>query len=150
MGFHVSRRGFLKGWLLLIGAVLAKGILDFMTSETQGTVPDKDIFIDTVQLAEGSVMLGQKKVVWLVRDEQGYYALDRRCTHLGCSVRWQEEQRQFICPCHNSRYDLRGNIISGPAPSRLVPVKLSRDKNGNLIADRKVVVDPGWRLTITG
>ena len=33
------------------------------------------------------------------------------CTHRGCIVQWQEDTRQFLCPCHNGAFDATGNPI---------------------------------------
>jgi cytochrome b6-f complex iron-sulfur subunit len=46
-------------------------------------------------------------------------ALSRRCTHLGCTVPWVEEDKAFKCPCHSSAFDIRGNVIRSPAPRAL-------------------------------
>jgi ubiquinol-cytochrome c reductase iron-sulfur subunit len=43
------------------------------------------------------------------------------CTHLGCIPKEQKEPGTgWLCPCHGSRFDVSGRIISGPAPSNLV------------------------------
>ena len=36
------------------------------------------------------------------------------CTHLGCGVRWQEEKKEFHCPCHGGVFDAEGKPSSGP------------------------------------
>lgn len=41
------------------------------------------------------------------------------CTHLGCHYDWDASARQFICPCHNSRFSITGQVLSGPAPRPL-------------------------------
>jgi cytochrome b6-f complex iron-sulfur subunit len=57
---------------------------------------------------------------YLVRlADGGFLALSSRCTHLGCSVPWDEASRTFPCPCHASRFDLRGEVLSPPAPRAL-------------------------------
>ncbi|MFT5697935.1 MAG: cytochrome b6-f complex iron-sulfur subunit [Desulforhopalus sp.] len=44
-----------------------------------------------------------------------FLALSKSCTHLGCSVPWDEEQKKFICPCHGSTFDLHGSVLTPPA-----------------------------------
>ncbi len=44
-----------------------------------------------------------------------FLALSRSCTHLGCSVPWDAEKKKFVCPCHGSTFDLRGNVLTAPA-----------------------------------
>ena len=48
------------------------------------------------------------------------------CTHLGCSVPWVEHERQFVCPCHASSFDITGVVLGPPAPRPLdlFPVRL--------------------------
>ena len=52
------------------------------------------------------------------------------CTHLGCSPKFYGEvkpepfdadwQGGFFCPCHGSRFDMAGRVVSGvPAPDNL-------------------------------
>ena len=36
------------------------------------------------------------------------------CAHLGCPVRWFEESRLFLCPCHGGAYYEDGSRASGP------------------------------------
>ena len=46
-------------------------------------------------------------------------ALSRTCTHLGCTLPWVEEKKQFVCPCHGSTFSLTGEVIMSPAPRPL-------------------------------
>ena len=46
-------------------------------------------------------------------------AFHSRCSHLGCSVAWKAEDREFHCPCHGAVYDQKGRIVSGPQPRPL-------------------------------
>lgn len=56
----------------------------------------------------------------------GFLALSRTCTHLGCSIRWDADQKAFLCPCHGSRFDLAGAVLTAPAPRPLeyYPVRI--------------------------
>lgn len=44
--------------------------------------------------------------------------LPRRCTHLGCALRWNPAERSWDCACHGSRFDKKGGIIDNPAKRR--------------------------------
>jgi cytochrome b6-f complex iron-sulfur subunit len=52
-------------------------------------------------------------------EDGGFIALSRRCTHLGCTVPWDADKKKFLCPCHSSAFDIRGDIISPPASRAL-------------------------------
>ena len=57
---------------------------------------------------------------YLVRlADGGFLALSSKCTHLGCTVPWDDKARTFPCPCHASTFDLRGEVLSPPAPRPL-------------------------------
>ncbi len=56
----------------------------------------------------------------------GFLALDRTCTHLGCTVPWDADTDRFDCPCHASSFDITGAVIGPPAPRPLdlYPVRI--------------------------
>ena len=64
----------------------------------------------------------------------GYLAMWWRCTHLGCTVPWRADEKQFHCPCHGSLFNTEGEVLGGPAPRPLdlFPIKLV---DGNLVVD---------------
>ncbi len=41
------------------------------------------------------------------------------CTHLTCTVIYESDTGTILCPCHNGRFDLSGNVVSGPPPAPL-------------------------------
>jgi cytochrome b6-f complex iron-sulfur subunit len=52
-------------------------------------------------------------------EDNGFLAISRTCTHLGCTVPWIETEDKFACPCHASAFDITGNVLGGPAPRPL-------------------------------
>ena len=52
-------------------------------------------------------------------EDGGFLALSRKCTHLGCTIPWLSKEKKFLCPCHASEFDIRGEVISPPAPRAL-------------------------------
>ncbi|MFO0982698.1 MAG: ubiquinol-cytochrome c reductase iron-sulfur subunit [Planctomycetota bacterium] len=45
--------------------------------------------------------------------------LSGRCTHLGCSVRWDRRTNDgFRCPCHGGVFDADGRVVKGPPRMR--------------------------------
>lgn len=56
---------------------------------------------------------------WLVNTPAGLLSLHKACTHLACLCEWDEQNRQFVCPCHGSRFAEDGTHLEGPAPRSL-------------------------------
>lgn len=52
-------------------------------------------------------------------NDGGFLALSLKCTHLGCSINWEKENNRFVCPCHSSAFDVKGNVNNPPAPKAL-------------------------------
>ncbi|BAS27359.1 hypothetical protein LIP_1511 [Limnochorda pilosa] len=67
----------------------------------------------------GSVTKVREGKFYVSRLENGFIALYWRCTHLGCTVPWREDEQLFHCPCHGSMYERTGQNIAGPAPRPL-------------------------------
>ena len=77
---------------------------------------------------------------YLVRlADGGFLALHRQCTHLGCSVPWDEASGRFACPCHASAFDLRGDVLAPPAP-RPLDLFTVRIENGIVKVDVSVPI----------
>ena len=86
-----------------------------------------------------SVTAFQRGEFYLSRlEDGGFMALSRVCTHLGCTVPWDDTEGRFICPCHSSEYDEKGVVLSPPAPRPLdtYPVRI---ENGVVKVD---IVEP--------
>lgn len=39
----------------------------------------------------------------------------RRCSHMGCELKWNKEEQTWDCPCHGSRFDEEGNLLDNPS-----------------------------------
>jgi len=46
------------------------------------------------------------------------------CPHAGCVVKRNPSEQSWDCPCHGSRFDPDGNILTGPADAALKRLKL--------------------------
>jgi glycine/D-amino acid oxidase-like deaminating enzyme/nitrite reductase/ring-hydroxylating ferredoxin subunit len=68
----------------------------------------------------GRVVKRDGQQVAVYRDENGGTVMRSAiCTHLGCTVDWNEAERTWDCPCHGSRFKPDGSVIAGPAESPL-------------------------------
>lgn len=43
----------------------------------------------------------------------------KRCPHLGCALKWNEQEHSWDCPCHGSRFTESGVLIDNPATGNL-------------------------------
>jgi menaquinol-cytochrome c reductase iron-sulfur subunit len=55
------------------------------------------------------------------------------CAHLGCPVRWFEQSRLFLCPCHGGAYYEDGSRASGPPPRGLYEYEYKIENNDLLV-----------------
>ena len=76
--------------------------------------------------------------VWIVREEERFYALSAVCTHLGCTPLWLEAEDKFKCPCHGTGFYRNGINYEGPAPRALERLKITLAEDGQLVIDKSV------------
>lgn len=73
-----------------------------------------------IPAGHGGVVLLDGEKVGVYKDKTGkLYAVDVRCPHLGCQVEWNPDEKSWDCPCHGSRFDAYGKLISGPAQKNI-------------------------------
>ena len=64
----------------------------------------------------------QTKTVAVLRDpnnSERLIAVNPKCTHQGCDVKWAAGQKQYQCPCHGSNFGADGEVLNGPATKPL-------------------------------
>jgi Rieske Fe-S protein len=83
---------------------------------------------------------------YLMADDKGIYALTAVCTHRGCLV-LSVGPEGFGCPCHDSAYNLQGEVVEGPAerPLRHLAVR-ALEPGGRLQVDTATTVPPETRI----
>ncbi len=146
----LSRRGFLKfaiGALNgLIGLALAVPGLGYLLTPilrrgsatwiNLGAVEDftsgQPQRADFKYISESGYTRREKSnFVWVVNDidtSPQPLVLSAICSHTGCNVNWNHGEQKFVCPCHEGRYDVKGDVLSGPPPRPLtqLPVRVDR------------------------
>lgn len=75
--------------------------------------------------------------IYVLRDDQGFYAISNRCTHTGCIVPCPVDG-VMTCPCHGSEYNANGDVQVGPALDDLRHYPVSFECVGDLV---KIYVD---------
>ncbi len=66
-----------------------------------------------------------------------YKAFSAICTHLTCTVGYDGTTGTLLCPCHNGRFDLNGQVIAGPPPQPLEELVVETLGEEILVSRRK-------------
>ena len=150
-----GRRTFL-GWLLGLGTVavgttLSIPLVRFALHPLTGAATETE-WADLGAADELAAITAPKKVVITVNQIDGWRkvvleksvyvtkgaddklkVLTAVCPHLGCSVRYNDAEKNFGCPCHKGNFASDGKLLSGPPPRNL-------DELDSRIADGKLQV----------
>jgi len=130
-----TRRPFLRWiWGAFVAlATLEAGWIVASITKTRGKGGRQDTVDKLIdagmadQFSPGQVKAVPQGQFYLSCLEDGsFLALSRVCTHLGCAVPWDEEAQAFVCPCHGSAFDRKGQALKPPAirPLDCYPVKI--------------------------
>jgi menaquinol-cytochrome c reductase iron-sulfur subunit len=138
LGSSVERRRSFLGVLLglgsfFIGALLAVPLVRFAlfpllrrtTELKSSSVGDLGEFSSLTEPEMRTIQIEQvdgwrkavsEKAVYVTKDSQGRLrVLTSICPHLGCTVPWNKEKNQFVCPCHGATFAADGSRVSGPS-----------------------------------
>ncbi len=75
---------------------------------------------DKIKAGEGALVREGLLKAAIYRDEDGkLHRMSAVCPHLKCIVQWNNNEKTWDCPCHGSRFDCRGGVITGPAVADL-------------------------------
>jgi Rieske Fe-S protein len=138
-GYKPSRRDFLLafgvGLNAVAGALVGIPVLGYALSSFAKKYNLKEIPLGLISnFPEGTTRLATYKnpysrpwdgtmddIPCWVRHIKGeeFQVFAINCTHLGCPVRWFEESKFFMCPCHGGAYYENGDHAAGPPPRGL-------------------------------
>lgn len=75
--------------------------------------PEKELPV--LENGDGKLIKIDGKQVAAYRDDQGeLHLLHPVCTHAGCIVQFNSVEKSWDCPCHGGRFDVDGQVITGP------------------------------------
>jgi glycine/D-amino acid oxidase-like deaminating enzyme/nitrite reductase/ring-hydroxylating ferredoxin subunit len=105
---------------------------DFIKEGVNMAAQYKDYFtpgdiesIASLKEGEGAIMRsGARKIAIYKNEDSTLNVFSAVCPHLGCYVRWNNDEKSFDCPCHGSRFSCEGKVINGPAISDLDPLEI--------------------------
>ncbi len=76
----------------------------------------KEYDLDKIKIDSGKVMKYKNINALVYREsEDKYVFLENKCTHMGCSLIWNDVDKLWECKCHGSIFDKHGHVIYGPA-----------------------------------
>ena len=85
-----------------------------------GYISRKPRSFDALARGEAAIFKIDGENVAAFRDERGrLHAVSAKCSHMGCLVGWNENDRTWDCACHGSRFELDGQVLHGPATQPL-------------------------------
>ncbi len=137
-GIGTTRRGFFKNLILLLfGAEGVYLLFDFFKGNKKRNFEPEDLFVvgQTKDFESNRIYPFSSGKFYIYKfDDGGIIAISYRCTHLGCTIQYDEEQRNFVCPCHASAFNIKGEVLSPPAtrPLDVLPVYI---KNSEIKVD---------------
>jgi cytochrome b6-f complex iron-sulfur subunit len=131
---------FLGGSLLGTVASLLYPVVRYLIPPRQAEAAAKKIAAAKVgELAPNSAKLfkfGSSPALLINTADGQLRAFSAVCTHLTCTVMYESETGTIYCPCHNGRFDLAGNVISGPPPRPLEVYEIEV-ASGDILVSKK-------------
>ena len=76
--------------------------------------PNRKFSLPIKKIKDGITYLKPSQT-FIYKNEDKITIYDAHCTHMGCILKFNEEIKQFNCPCHQSRFDIDGERLRGPA-----------------------------------
>lgn len=104
-----GRRHFIAALAAFVASLA--GVWRFLVPRRTGTGERFTVAVAAIP-PRGALVYRERQVA-VMRDGGEIYALNLVCTHLGCTV--TVTPAEIVCPCHGSRFDLKGNVLKGPA-----------------------------------
>lgn len=133
-GAHPSRRRFLdwlsKGFLGLWGLGIAGAIGAYLRPPEHGSgMAERTVrvgLLEDFEIGEARLVRHGVSPFYVVRlDATRIVALSAVCTHVRCILGFDRGRRALTCPCHDGRFDLAGQVLSGPPPRPLPTYSVS-------------------------
>lgn len=147
----MNRRDFLKKIIKAFFAVVTAVVLSSLIYIYPSKIRKRELRYIYIMDEDGLPRRGVKRVefdiesvgqvianrAFIVNNDYGLTAFSSVCTHLGCLVNWDNNKKEFLCPCHGGKFDINGAVIAGPPPKPLTRLPLEI-KDGKVYLGIKV------------
>ncbi len=123
-----DRRRFLtvlsQAFLALWGVGAAGVVIAYLKApERRENTAERTVsagMLDDYRVGEGRMIRHGITPFFVVRlDATRVVAISAVCTHVRCILGFDTARRILVCPCHDGRFDLSGNVLAGPPPRPL-------------------------------
>lgn len=134
MPANLTRRYFLQ--VLAATAATSAGAIEACSSSSGGGDPEPfgDVTAGNVSAIQvGTVQTVPGAPAFIGRDSNGLYAMTSTCTHAGCDMQTAAKLTTTItCGCHQSQFDLNGDVLQGPATKPLAHFAVAVGADGTI------------------
>ena len=133
-----SRRQFIQLGIGVVGAAWAGTAIQSQLFPAGSGVEAKPVEFPLSELPVGGVRplnYGSTPVL-VVRTPESIRAFSLICTHLGCTVEWEDGPKEFYCPCHDGRFDQFGEVLAGPPPLPLEQIAVAVDGERVIVGEQ--------------
>jgi nitrite reductase/ring-hydroxylating ferredoxin subunit len=144
----MTRRGFLRSisrWSLLFAVPAFYAIYKYLFPRPKFIPHSKRVgsfdatqfkkIIPLQDLPENSSIftdIDDEQILLIRKNGENVSAYSAVCTHKNCKVDFRKETQDIFCECHESKFNLDGIPLNGPATEPLPKYKV-RLENGNII-----------------
>ncbi len=82
--------------------------------------PEKIKGLADIASGEAKIIKAEGHILAMYKDEaHKLHVLNAACTHIKCTVGWNNSEKTWDCPCHGARYSPEGTVLNGPAQLNL-------------------------------
>ncbi len=143
----LSRRDFMKMvyWVLGIAgiSILASPVIAYFWPKNLEETPAEPVSAgpeDALPVGESVTVPFGRYPALVINTPLGLRAYSAVCTHFACICKWDQNNNQIVCPCHDGFFDpLNGDVIAGPPPTGLQPFNVD-------IVDGEIFVSAGGEV----
>ncbi|MBL0913338.1 MAG: FAD-dependent oxidoreductase [Bacteroidia bacterium] len=94
---------------------MAGSFMDYL-SHKPGRREKEGLDISELREGEGRIMRIDGDDFGVYRDDHNrLHFVSADCTHMGCTIKWNNDEKTWDCPCHGSRFSYTGEVLNGPA-----------------------------------
>lgn len=88
--------------------------------------------MDEVRVGDGKIVaVDNHKLGVAVDENQEVHMVNPICSHMRCVVHWNNVSKTWDCGCHGSRFNIHGEVVSGPATRGLQKIEVEQKPDGH-------------------